>query len=225
MPIISTTKDWVNGEEFIRRIHVLSDGHFHIKCPKCMREKLGFNEIVNETKAGAIKDFIAAKDKYMNLKTTGTKVILYEIKMSGCVMGPASHGEFFIPGKDDPDEEISLFRGEDFSFDKGMIVGVKARVYFEERNEREDGDVFWKYRDVDMDDNLPVGLLDDCRPKGCYGTRAADEHRIEWTEERHAFFVSLYDAMGQLLLKMKHLTDPKKILMAIDDNKKIEFKG
>jgi hypothetical protein len=175
----------------------------------------GFEEIVHETRAGCVKAFKEAKEKYINSRTTSKKVILYKFKMSGFIQGPAKFHDNFIPGEDDPEETICLFRGEDFSFDKGMIVGVKARIYIQERNEREDGEVYWIYNKVDDADDLPQGLRDDCRPKGRYGDQATNQNRIDWTPERHAFFVSLYEAMSQLILKIKHLADPEQLEIAM----------
>jgi hypothetical protein len=180
-----------------------------------MGDKLGFYEITHETRAGCVKAFMEAKEKYINSRTTEKKVILYKFKMSGFITGPAKLSDEFIPGEDDPEETVCLFRGEDFSFDKGMIVGVKARVYIQERNEREDGEIYWKYNKVDTDDDLPLGIRDDCRPKGRYGDKASNQNCIAWTPERHAFFVSLYEAMSQLILKIKHLADPEQLEIAM----------
>ena len=119
--------------------------------------------------------------------------------------------------EDDPEAKICLFRGEDFHFDKGMILGAMARVFIENRNEREDGEIYWTYDRVDLEDDLPLGMLDDnVKPSGRYGDKSPPENRVVWTPERHAFFVSINDAMAQLILKIKHLADPEKLKVAME---------
>jgi hypothetical protein len=226
MPIISTEKTFVNGEPFTKVIRVLRDGLFRIKMPPCIEESIGIGEIDHETRAGVDKKFKEVVAKYIASKTYETKVIIYQFKLSGLIQGPAHMGEFFREGEDDPMEKICLFRGDDFSFDNGMIVGIKAKVYIESRNEREDGEVYYRYKRVDNEDDLPLGMLDnDCNMLRLQhrGDQISGGNRMEWTQERHDFFVSLYHAMSQLILKIKHLTEPEGLLAAINNQRRITF--
>jgi hypothetical protein len=221
MPVISREKYFINGEEIVKITRVLKDGLFRIDLPDYVQEKLGVADVSHETRIGADTLYKEVVQNYLDAKTTLKKVILYKFKMNGFVMGPASHGEFFIPGEDDPDQEICLFKRGDFHFDRGMVVGVMARVYMEERNEREDGDIFWHYETVDSDDDLPWGILDKLAPHR--QDRAPEDGRMDWTPQRHAFFVGLHKAMSELILKIETLTKQNKLLEAINKNKMISI--
>jgi len=222
MPVISREKTFINGEEIVKITKVLRDGLFRIDLPSYVHEKLGIRDVSHETRIGVDALFKKVVANYLSAKTTATKVILYKFKLNGYIDGPASRGEFFIPGEDDPDQEICLYKNRDFHFDRGMAVGVMARVYMEERNEREDGEIFWHYDEVASEFDLPWGMLDDLTPHR--QERAEPECRLAWTVQRHNFFVGLYKAMSELILKMQTFNDPEKLLRAINMNKRIELK-
>lgn len=112
----------------------------------------------------------------------------------------------------------SIKTNDEISFAKGMAIQVWAGVYIEHKTHIPDQDPHIKYKDVGTKENFPW----DIRSGRRFGISRMDGREIiDWTQERHDFFIMLYDAMESLVNKIDILKKKDKIINAIDCNLKL----
>lgn len=112
--------------------------------------------------------------------------------------------------------EIEINEG--ISFAHGMSLSVWASVFIEEKTNVPGKLPVYKYRDVDFEEMLP----DELQYSGSFGVRDIEEkHIIDWTPERHEFFIAFHKAMSDLIKKVQTLNNKKKLLELADSGTKL----
>lgn len=114
--------------------------------------------------------------------------------------------------------KIIIYEIQDkISFSKGIAIGVAASIFNEIRVKMPDGKDHYKYESVGYEDNLPHGLRLNARLKPYPGDQLKAQKYMEWTPERHAFFIKIYEAMDNLKNKMAELGDDHKKMIRFAD--------
>ena len=196
MAVIKTETTWFGGEKFIKRIKVDKNGEFSIKLPPEINDILDYDIVKADTQSQVLKLFREALIDYKNAKTTTRKVIIYEVK-----------------------HNTDELNERDLHFESGVGLVVTARVYIEHKI-RIKGEDKYNYKKLDFDsgENLPRGL----GVINFYGhADEVHENAIDWTQERHDFFVMIYEAMTDLILKLNELKNPTALIDFIDSGVKL----
>lgn len=222
MPIISKENIGFEGSMFVRTIKVLKDGIFRASLPDAVYDRLGISEVSADTKEGVISKWKKIIREYNELSSERKKVIVYHISYGGFISGPAKLREDYDPERfKDPKQEVCLLNQNISGFSvgsNGMELCVKARVYIEETVTYANGKKRYNYLDIDdSDEQLPHGLYANLSP-GWRGSQA--ENQMDWTPERHKFFVRFYDAMANLIWKIHSMMKDDKTLAVIANNGK-----
>ena len=232
MAIIGKETITIDNKQRTFKIRVLADGMFRTVIPADLVDhatdyqdlKRGV-EYACDTKDELIKRLHDLRDKVKESSTTKHKVILYKIDVDCTVEGPARLREDYDPDRfKDPEEIVVLMRGQ-HHWSSGMKIDISAAVFIESRIESLDGTIRYSYHSNEVP-------RDECLPSGLYGNNLGRTYArtqrasglLEWTQERHDFFVRIYEAMGQLAWQLEKLTEPENIDKAIKSGLKL-FEG
>lgn len=218
MAVVRTDTYHYKEGEFKRQVRVLNDGLFRIKLPSWTQTVLSYEEVFADTQREAIRKYDQALREYEQAQTQEKKVILYEIKYNAYIWGDARHRKDL---KDvDPDKQVCILNEQKISFSQGMGLTVAAGVYIERKIEIAGTDRFtFKYDSVKGDDALPYSTQQRDSLKPTWGKEATN--KIDWTPERHQFFIMLHDAMSRLIWRIHHFEDQNKLVEFIDSGRKL----
>lgn len=185
MAVIKTQTISVDDGTFEKTIKCDKTGQFSADTPLTWQSALGIKTVEAKTLKELEIQWHDTARRYRESKTDSHKIIAYMIQ-----------------------------NVEDISFGKGCGILVYAKVYLEKRTriKSSPAQYHYNYEEVETKDNLPEILWysqfrEDPRrddPKGNY-------RFLDWTQERHDFFIAVADAMGQLIEKLETLQDTKSI--------------
>ena len=200
---VKTEKTWferANGKtDFIKVFTVDPDsGTFHIKLPAEVVAGLAIDDRNGEVHGKTIDEvdakFKAVLKTFKESREKTTRVILYDFSS---INGGHS-------------------KGSQFSFSSGLGLVLHADIFDEIETSTMDGKKRYSYKEVERYDfensvwlsAFPRELKGDRSSGGrLYGSRgeqAAD--RLEWTEEREAFFIKMVAALQGLILSFEMIT-------------------
>ena len=191
MPIISTETNSFDGREYKKQVRCNGSGEFFIKLPPTVVEKLGVEKVASDTLRGVLDAWEASIVGYKESQTKSRKIIAYSIEIN-----------------------------KDISFAHGMALSIWAHVYIEHKTDIPGMQPVFDYDDVDFGEMLPKELQSG-------GDFAIDKRYlkekniIDWTSERHQFFVSIYKAMTNLIEKVQKMHNKEKLLEIVDSGIKL----
>lgn len=229
MAVVGKEHIRINYEHYQFKIRVLKDGLFRTEIPKELvdfaedyRRRHTTIEYECETKEELLSRLKKLRDSVEASKTITRKVILYNIDVSRCVVeGPARLREDYDPERFDHPEQVVVILSPRAAYHaSGMQIKISADVFIESEITKLDGTKAYSYRsnDVPRDERLPTGLSGVNISWGSSSKRATN--LLEWTQDRHDFFVKIYEAMGKLAWQLHQLDKKDKLLKAIESGVK-----
>jgi hypothetical protein len=240
MAVVGKEELWINNKKYVFTIRVLRDGLFRTEIPMELKNyasdyRSRYNsrrdarvlEYECETKDELLDRLNALAKNVKESSTTKRKVILYDIKIDCTVEGPPELRDDYDPERFKGYDKVVIL-GPERSWDhRGMSIDISAAVFIESQVSQLDGSTKYSYdsADVPRDERLPDGLHSS-HLGGTWNAKEPAKNLLDWTQERHDFFVRIYEAMGQLAWQLHNLAKPGNIDKAIESGMKfLENKG
>lgn len=222
MPQVKTSKIYVGGVMFVRKVRCNAAGVFHISLPADVAEFVGFAEVTGSSLREAETAFDAVIVRFTEARTETRRVILYEFKATCRVVEPDEELlAKFGSGEEEPlgypDGAYCVrFARDDISFCDGTALALQCGVYVETVVTARDGSKRYRYK-PEVSKYIPPGLcrLQSGSRTGPYNSPLVN--RLDWTEQRELFFAKLGLALEALICRLDQLTsDPGKLIELAD---------
>lgn len=193
MPVVNREDAWFGGVMYKRVIKVNSSGMFSCEIPGKAANELGISSTLSaKTRTELIDQFTKLNAKHKQLNTTTRKVIAYQFNAVATIV--------------DSKERI-IFAADDMSFAKGQALGLAVGVFDELTTKSVDGDS--NVRMIRITSSIPEEFYPEDQS---LRSGAEDMSVMEWTAEKEKFFLTVCNALHDLILKLNNLThDPQRL--------------
>jgi len=201
MAVVSTTQQYVLGEEVSRRITVRKGGMFHCKLPESLVVATGCPaEISADTLKKVEAEWMRLADNAKANTTTDEKVIVYSVQLH--LPDGIRHTDGYI---------------DDISFAEGLALSLSAGVYTRTATHKPCGDLLHSHY-MRCASQIP-------EVSGSYQLRGFDtpedrelHHCIPWTAERELFFARAVNSLLDTMHRLASFRTDKEHLLAVIDN-------
>lgn len=201
MPKVKTDTVYFDDKQYRRNFKVNASGEFSVNFPKVAGELLGCGTVLTGNTLSEVYNLWRAKAaEYKQTQTQTSKVVVFSFETSASIWSE--------------EEQRVVFTSNEISFSEGTAVSVWWCPCIEQVVISTDGSKHYRY--INDEGNL-VRLCGKADPS--HGERVEDGHRIEWSEEREAFFERINAGMETLILALASLHEDKAKLLACADGK------
>jgi hypothetical protein len=208
MPKIKSTTRGFEGRLIKVEVHC-KGGEFSCSLPLTVADALGYKTVKAMTLAKCESKWERAVREYEESRTTSSKVIYYDLNISGKIC------------QEDP--HLVLLDRDEISFSTGLVLGLRASVYTETVRTLAGGRKQFEYRELPRREHtIPHSLVNHGKFTGFGpGGHTVDDSRppgvIDWSPEREAFFTRIGRSLEQMILSADNVFKDESKLLAVAD--------